>query len=448
MIGIRDLIQKTFFIRVNSRQFVVKKIPSLIALRPTRAIPLDSKASLWQWYCASRFICMRKSKPLPCFPAPCAAFALTASLMLCDVRAAGVAVLKEQPFHRDSTAVPVTYLQIICSTGPYLRIVNDNRNIDVLKSKLVNYIEVPDGIPATLMEEKELADLRESLADMKKFSSRYSLSAPYLKSQIAVLSGHLARFDAGEVRFEGDWLTRHEFAIVLESRKIEQDARRQHDVEKLVFDEAQKEKGLVLVHGKWMTEQEAQNRPPTEHTELSDALWPLLSYDIEGARVALQNLAILASSQNGAIKVRTQRLHTVIKNLFLAESQLCKQIITSNAAAAKAEEHERRAKQWLKPNAFGTIQKDAARDSQARASALRSQADQQLTACRAELLAQLREADIVTLDFHNLLEHRVALMLGETVRIISARNITLGEFRPSFPDESLVAIRNSIHSGK
>lgn len=40
MIGIRDLIQKTFFIRVNSCQFVVKKIPSLIALPTPIAIEI------------------------------------------------------------------------------------------------------------------------------------------------------------------------------------------------------------------------------------------------------------------------------------------------------------------------------------------------------------------------------------------------------------------------
>ncbi|MEI6175421.1 MAG: hypothetical protein WCS43_00900 [Verrucomicrobiota bacterium] len=372
------------------------------------------------------------------------AFVLTVALVPCEVRAAGVAILKEQTFHRDSTAKPVAYRQIIYSSGPYLRIVSGNRNIDVLKSKLVNYIEVPDQMPPTIMEENDLADLRESLAEMRKFSKRYPLSAPYLESRIAVLSGHIARFDAGELRFEGDWMSRVELAKVLESRKTEAEMQRQHEIEQLVFDEAQKEKGLVLVHGNWVTEEQARKRLPTEHTELSNALWPLLSYDIEGARITLERLAILASRQNGAMKVRTERLHKVIKNLFLAELQLSKQIVASNAAAVKATEHERRATQWLKPNAFGTIQKDAARDSQNRAAALRNQADQQLAACRAELLNQLHEADIVTEDFHNLREHRVALMLGETVRIISSRNITAGEFRFSFPDESLAAIRNSI----
>ena len=135
---------------------------------------------------------------------------------------------------------------------------------------------------------------------------------------------------------------------------------------------------------------------------------PLLNPDIESACTALQNLSTLASSQNGALKVRTECLQTVIKNLLLAEFQLSGRIIACNVASAKAAAHERNAKQRLKPNAFGTIRKNAARELQNRASAFRNQADKLLAACRAELLAQLREADIVTDDFQKLREHRVA----------------------------------------
>lgn len=356
-------------------------------------------------------------------------------LSLCGARAAGVAVLKEQTFHRDSSAKPVTFLRIIDSNGPYLRIVNGSRNIDIQRSKMVNCIEVPDQIPPTISEEKDLADLRQSLADMTKFSTRYPLSAPLLESLITALSEHIARFDAGEVRFEGDWMTRIELAEILESRQYATAIQRKHEIEQLVFDEAQREKGLVLVDGKWMTEQEAGDLPPSKRTDLSDALWPLINPDIEGARSALQNLATLASHQNGALKIRTERLQTVIKNLFIAEFQLSRQIIAYNVAAAKAATHERHAKQWLKPNAFGTIRKDAARDSQDRALAVRSQADQQLAACRAQLLTQLREADIVSDDFRKLHEHRVTLILEKTVKEIAARRIPGGEFRPSFADK-------------
>lgn len=389
---------------------------------------------------------MEKSKPFGCRLAAYMASALTVTLSLYDARAAGIAVLKEQTFHRDSIAKPVIYLRIIDSNGPYLRIVNASRNIDILRSEMVNHIEIPDQIPPTLIEEKDLVDLRESLADMKKFSNRYPLSAPLLVPAIGTLSDHLTRFDAGEIRFEGDWITRDKFAAVIESRRLVDETRRKQEIEQLVFNEAQRDKGLMLLDGKWMTEQEARERPPSARTELSDALLPLINPDIENARIALQNLSTLASSQNGAMKVRTERLHTVIKNLFLAEFQLSGQIIACNVAAAKAAAHERHAKQWLKPNAFGTIRKYAARDSQDRALAVRNQADKQLAACRAELLAQLREADIVTDDFHKLRQHRVALILGDTVRSIAARRIPQGEFHSSFPDESLAAIRNSITS--
>jgi len=374
----------------------------------------------------------------------CTALLLTVTLSLCDVRAGGVAVLKEHPFHRDSSATPVAYRRIITSQGPYLRIISGNRNIDILQSKLANYIEVPDRIPPTLKEERDLLDLRKSLADMKKFSMQYPLSAPLLKPPIRALSGHLSRFDAGEVRFEGNWITRFELAAILENRRISTEMKQKQEIIQLVFNEAQREKGLVLIDGKWMTEQEARKRPLSARTELSETLWPLINPDMEGARLALQNLSKLASHQNGALKVRTERLATVIKNLFIAEFHFTKQIIASQTATAQATEHERRAKQWLKPNAFGTIHTNAARDSQKKASAFRNQAENQLNSCRAELLTQLSEADVVTEDFHKLGEHRVALALAEIVRVISARRLSPGEFRSSFPDESLLAIRNSI----
>lgn len=378
---------------------------------------------------------MRTSEPFWCCLAPCTAVALTATLIFSDVRAAGVAVLKEQTFHRDSSAKAVTYLRIIDSHGPYLRIVNGSRNIDIQRSKMVNHIEVPDQIPQTILEEKDLADLRESLAEMTKFSTRYPHSAQLLESLIAALSGHLARFDAGEVRFEGDWMTRAELVEVRESQQRIAEIRRRHEIEQLVFDEAQQENGLVLVDGKWMTEQEARERPPSARSELSDAIWPLINPEIEGARITLQNLSTLAARQNGIIKVRTERLHSVIKNLFIAEFQLSRQTIAFNAAAAQAAAHERHAKHWLKPNGFGTIRKDAARDSQERAMAVRSQANQQLAACHEQLLTQLHEAAIVSDDFRKLHEHRVALTLEKTVRKIAARRIPGGEFHPSFTDK-------------
>jgi hypothetical protein len=362
------------------------------------------------------------------------------------LRAAGVAVMKEQPFHRDCSAKPVAYLRIIDSRGPYLRLVGKGRNIDIERSKMADRIEVPDQIPKSLIEEKDVAGLRKSLAEMKDFADRYPLSAPVLEPMITAVARHISRFDAGEVRFEGAWITSEEFTGILESRRQESEDRQRREIEQLVFNAAQREKGLELVDGQWMTGREIIDRPASARTRLSDCLWPLQNPDIEGARFALENLSILAASQIGADKVRTERLQGVIRNLFLAEIQLTRQIIASNAAAVKAAAHERHAAQWLQPNAFGTIRKDAARESHAKAVEIRDLASDQLAASRAALIKQLHEADIVTDDFHKLREHRVALALGETVRAVAARRFPNGEFRPAFPDEALVAIRSSISS--
>jgi hypothetical protein len=363
------------------------------------------------------------------------------------VCAGGVAVLKEQPFHRDSTAKAVVYQKIL-ATGPYLRLVTFRGNIDVTRSKMVDRIEFPDPPPPMLIDEGDLAPFRNSLTAMTRFASRYPASTPLLKPEMEVVSGYLDHFDAGDVRFEGKWIAKNEIPALLETRRIEAKARKRRDAEKVVENEARKDIGLVRLNGDWVTEKEALERPPAASTQLSSTLWPLVKPDEEGARRALQNLSTLAAGQTGAPKVRTERLHTVIRNLFLAEFRLSQEMIAATAAEAQATTHDRQAAQWLKPNAFGTERDDAARDSLAKARKLRNNAAESLASRRNGLLEQLREADIVTEDFYKLREHRVALTLGETVRAVAARRFTATEFQSTFPDETLAAVRREITSRK
>lgn len=363
-------------------------------------------------------------------------------------RAAGVAIIKEWDFHRDSTARPVVYLRIIDSDGPYLRLVTRKGNIDIHRSKLANYVEVPDSIPAHIMEENDISSLRIQLAAIKRFSIRYPLSAGLLEPLFTALAGHIARFDAGHVRFEGSWMARNELDSLLTIRRHEARLARKREIEHVILSEAQEERGLVMRNGEWVSEAELRQRPPSARTELSDTLWPLLNPNIEGSRMALSNLAFLASGQTGTAKVRTERLHAVIRNLFLAEFRLSRQIIAHTAAMAGAATHERHAVEALKPNAFGTVRSDMARESRAKAEEIKSRASQELDACRAELLNQLREADVVSNDLYQLCEHRAALILGETVRTVASRNFPSGEFKSTVPDETLSAIRAEMSSRK
>jgi hypothetical protein len=381
-------------------------------------------------------------------PDPGHPFILACALAIgvCSVRGGGVAVLKEQTFHHDSSAKPVVYSRIIDSRGPYLRIVSGTGNVDILRTKLAGRIELPEGVPASIMEEKDLAPVRETQEAVRAFTVRYPRSAPVLEKLAGELAGHVSRFEAGEVRFEGAWISKEAFAAVLADRKLEEETRKREsdeherrEVEKWAMQAAQRDRDIG-------TPEPSAPRQPEAPTELSEAIEPLWSSDLEGARFAVKNLTALASRQNGAPKFRSERLLTAVRNLFLAEARLSQRVLASTAESKTAAMHEQNAKKWLKPNAFGTVNTEASRDSREKAKAIRKRVAEDLALRRQELLDQLRESDIVTAELHNLGEHRVTLIFGRTVRAVGKRHFTAGEFQSAFPDESLAAIRKRIIS--
>jgi hypothetical protein len=360
------------------------------------------------------------------------------------VLAGGVAVIKEQPYHRDSSARAVAYQRLIDSSDPWLRLVTHSGNIDIARTKVVDWMEVDESVPPSLLEEHEIVPLRHTLRDWRAFANRYPRSQPLLDPSIGALAGHIERFDKGEVRFEGAWITRQNLAAIQEQRRAEQAAARRREIERLAFESSQRDKGLVEWHGRWIPAAEVPPASPAARTDLSDALAPLLIPDLDGARPTLRNLALLASGQIGATKVRTERLHVAIRNLFAAEFRLSRGEVAATARRAEAAAHDRKAKQWLKPNAFGTERREAARASHAMAMNLRHQAARDLDARRSELIASLEQADLLAEDFHRLGEFRVALTLGDAVRRVAARNFKNGEFKPAFADATLESIRRQL----
>lgn len=367
------------------------------------------------------------------------AFLCAFAVGMCGARAAGVAVIKEQTFHRDSSARAVVYSQILDSRGPYLRIISGGANVDILRSNLIARLEMPDGIPATIMVEEDIAPLREILADVRRFTARYPRSVPVLKQQAGALASYVSRFDAGDVRLDGAWISRNEFAGIQEARRRESEAAELTEVEKRVFEATQRDKGLVLHDGKWMTKRQAGAQAPESPTELSDSIEPLWNGDLAGARFAVKNLADLASHQTGAPKVRTERLLAAVRHLFLAETRLTDRIIARAADTKEAAIHDQNAKKWLVPNAFGNISEEAARESREKARLVRRRSVDEIAACKRELLEQLREMDVVAGDFQKLREHRVMLILGAAARTVGGRHFTAAEYKPSMPEPSLAA---------
>jgi hypothetical protein len=371
------------------------------------------------------------SRLLIAFQAIAAAFA----------HADGVAVFKEQPFHRDKTARAVVYERIIDSNGPWLRVVTAGRFLDVSRSKLVGWIELPGPLPKSVTVENDLAAFRFALSDMRSFAQRYPAAGRLLREEITLLETEIACFDAGGIRVEGRWMTREESEALTRSQQALAEVSRRGEIQALIEQKAMEEQGLILERGEWISREQAAKRPPTARTELSDCLWPLMYPGAGDARLVLENLASHAAAKTGAEKVRAESLMVAIRNLLLAERGLAIQLIEHARSTASASRLERNAKEWLKPNAFGTNRENEARAAATEAAQLRNDAATQLEQCRQHLWEQLRELDSRAADFYQRGEHRVALALGETVRRTLQRHFSESPAGLTMTDESLAAIR-------
>jgi len=353
-------------------------------------------------------------------------------------------MLKQQEFHSDDSATPVVYSKIIDSPGPCLKIVSGKKELLIERKKLVGRVDVLAAMPTSITTERECAPIKSSLASLQAFSSKYPKSAPLLQPQILVLSESVSKFEAGQIRYEGVWMSSLDYARIMAKEQASQRQAQRQKAEDAAFAKAQKEKGLVLQDGKWILKSDVAPPDSNADVDLGAEISPIRKPDLESAKVAISNLAVVASRQNGAAKVRTERLLKVIKNLFAADFRLTEQVKMSANDEIKAAKHDQNAKNWMLPNAFGKTNEVAARDSQVKAAEIREKSAQRLAERQQELLSQLQEADSFIHDFHKIQEFSVVLILAESVRSINDRSLPKNVFTPSFPESALKEIRELL----
>ncbi len=358
----------------------------------------------------------------------------------------GVAVIKQQSFHDDASAKPVIYSQIIDSQGPYIRIVSGQKDLQIERSTLAGYVEVLKELPATITNDAECAPLKSSLSSLMAFSTKYPKSAPVLQPQIKSLTDYLGKIDAGHVRYEGVWMTKIDHLKIQAKEQAAQGMARRQKEEDEAYAKRQATKGLVLHKGNWLPNNDPGLVEVEEDLDLGAEISPIQKPDVESAKLAVTNLQALASRQKGAAKVRTERLLSVIKNLFTADFRVSEQIKAAPLDELEATKQDQNAKNWLIPNAFGTVNEVAARQSEMKAAEIRERSVKQLANRRKELLVQLQEADSITHDFHKLQEFGVVVALANSIRVINERSMPSKVFTPSFPETALNEIRELLRN--
>lgn len=182
-------------------------------------------------------------------------------------------------------------------------------------------------------------------------------------------------------------------------------------------------------------------------SDLSKEISPLVKPDFEAARVVVRNLDQLAASQSGNEKVRTQRLATAIRNLFTAEFRVGEALAAARDAEREAQKYEQTARNWLKPNAFGRTNPQAAEEARNKAAAVRKRAAERTAAERRELARHAREVEVVMRNFHDLGDLEIVIRLGEALAAVTSRSLDKEPYTPAFTPAALATMKLAAAKG-
>jgi S1-C subfamily serine protease len=179
-------------------------------------------------------------------------------------------------------------------------------------------------------------------------------------------------------------------------------------------------------------------------SDLSKALSPLVKPDIASAKLVLANLQQLADKKNGAEKVAILQVASVVRNTFSADFMVASKMKGREKAETEAVQQEKLAADWMKPNAFGSVNEDAARGALVKAAEIRKKALAEVTDAREQLILQLRDADASILIYHKKNDLNVVSILATAVLTINERSLAKGSYRPAFTRAQIAAINQFV----
>lgn len=182
-------------------------------------------------------------------------------------KGAGIAAFKDQSFHADSSANLIVYKSIIVSEAPLIKLDLGVKQLTMDRSKFVAKVDIPEDVPVNIIKELDLTGLRTAHADMQAFSERFPKSAPILKDRIDQVNTHIEKFENGQVRLSGKWITRTEYDDIEKKRLADETRLRKRDeemaaqrkkkrAEEDAFAASQQQKGLAKYGDKWLPKEE------------------------------------------------------------------------------------------------------------------------------------------------------------------------------------------------
>lgn len=221
-----------------------------------------------------------------------------------SVFSAGVIAYKARDYHPNSSARVVLYRELNgFSSGP-ITVRTHDKVFVIERSLFVSKVEIMEALPSSIVDEKDIADLRNHLQLYRNFIDRFPRSKTLLEGFIEDLQSVISVCDAGKVRFRSEWMSREKLAAIMQSE--EQKRKEEYEKAKIIkrqradFEQSQKDRGLVLYNGAWMPAEDARSL----YSKLQEGLQSKANEDLEiqrGKNAQFIEFEVIQVLQDGLI---------------------------------------------------------------------------------------------------------------------------------------------------
>ena len=159
--------------------------------------------------------------------------------------AQGVFVFKNQNFHPDSSAQAFRYSKVE-KAPPVVWVIADGRRMRVESKQFHTWLPLPPSIPNSISSEAEIKRFKGEYLEAERFYNRFNAARPLMEEWLTKKKVVLDKLEAGEIRYQGEWMSNAQFQQSLvreeqerERRRMEKEARRM-EKEALRKDERQR----------------------------------------------------------------------------------------------------------------------------------------------------------------------------------------------------------------
>ena len=180
-----------------------------------------------------------------------------------DAWSAGVLAYRGRDQRLNSSPIVVLYRDLRETSGGQITVATHDKTFQIERVQYVGNIEILLSLPSNIIEETDVLRLRTQIERYRDFIARFNRSKPLLEGFIDDLQSMVASFEAGRVKYKGEWMAKERMLALKQiDDGIRNEEKEKSEIaarEKLLFEETQKAKGLSWFGGRWIPQEEARS---------------------------------------------------------------------------------------------------------------------------------------------------------------------------------------------